>query len=152
MSLQRSNKPRRPLGNSAEAIFAQSVWDFLWGGGLDFIDTPTIKFSKTTRGISAVAKVGHGGGGDKVSGISYEGDWDPTRQYKKNMIVRKKIGINQGLYIAVADAGAGTAPEYPEPANPIWHLWCFGPVEYQECNDDPDEPIRTVLVHANDVF
>jgi hypothetical protein len=49
----RGNKPRRPGGSGPEAIFAQSVWDMLWGGGLNFIDSPTVKFSRTTRGISA---------------------------------------------------------------------------------------------------
>lgn len=151
MSNYRGNKPRRPEGSSAEAIFMQWVWDTLTN--LIFIDSPTVKFSRTTRGIYAKAAVPGGGIAEKpTGGLTYEGDWDPKKQYKKNSIVRKKIGINQGLYIAVADAGAGVAPEYPEPANPTWHLWCFGPVEYQECSDDPEIPVRTVFVNANDVF
>lgn len=51
----------RPSGNSPEAKYAQAVYDML-KERLRFLDSPTVKFNKTTRGIYAESKPGKGGG------------------------------------------------------------------------------------------
>ena len=47
-------RPARPVGSSPEALFAQAVWDELWGGGQRFNDVAAVKGSRTTRGVIAI--------------------------------------------------------------------------------------------------
>jgi hypothetical protein len=56
------NTPRRPEGRGNETTFAQWVWDRL-AKELRFADSPTIKWSRTTNGLSANAKGQSGGSG-----------------------------------------------------------------------------------------
>ncbi len=56
--------PERPVGEDAEAIFMQWVWDQLTIHG-KLIDTPEIKFSHTTSGVRPHVKSSHGGGASK---------------------------------------------------------------------------------------
>lgn len=93
-------------------------------------------------------------GGGSGAGITYEGDYDSTRSYSKNMVVRKRTGTKRGFYICWTEAPIGTAPTYPEPTTGTvyWHLWAFGPVEYNECSDDPLNPVRQIYVNASDLL
>jgi hypothetical protein len=46
-------RPSRPTGNSPEALFAQAVWDKLWGAGggeVRHADISGARVSRTTRG------------------------------------------------------------------------------------------------------
>jgi hypothetical protein len=106
----------------------------------------------TTSGV--ILQIRAGGPGGTASGITYEGDYDSTRSYSRGMIVRKRTGTSQGLYISNLDVPAGAQPVFPEPGSgPVyWHLWTLAPQQYTECSDDPNAPTRNIWVHASGQF
>jgi len=53
--------PRRPTGSSPKVRFDQAVWDKLFGGKLEVRDSDTVKWDKTTKGLTAHAKPPRGG-------------------------------------------------------------------------------------------
>ena len=53
--------PPRPAGFTEEALFAQAVWDRLWGQATEMNSSSTVKVSKGTKGIKLRAKGGSGG-------------------------------------------------------------------------------------------
>lgn len=75
------NIPRRPIGDGVETQFHQSVFDRLFGE-LKLIDSPTIKWTKTTRGIAGNvrAAAASGGGG---TGLNPRGGWTTGEVYRK---------------------------------------------------------------------
>jgi hypothetical protein len=55
--------PRKPVGNTEEFHFYKWVWTKL-AVQLRFINSPTVQFEVTTKGISAHAKPSRGGGSE----------------------------------------------------------------------------------------
>ena len=50
--------PPRPVGTSSEARFMQLVWDFIWDPKTNlFVDSPNIRFDKTSKGYVPVIKI-----------------------------------------------------------------------------------------------
>lgn len=121
------------------------------------IHAPGNLTSHTVHGTMHEAEVQSGGGyaaDSEVSGVSYEGDYDPAKDYTKGMIVRKRSGSHQGLYICNEDAAAGTAPIFPEPTSGTvhWHIFALGIISTFEVTSDPAMNVKQVYIHASEPY
>lgn len=86
------------------------------------------------------------------TGMNYQGDYDAAESYVEGDVVRVRTGSYQGVYIAVQDVPAATAPEFPEPATPYWEILSLGVVATYEISDDPADPVKTVYVNASEGY
>jgi hypothetical protein len=147
--------PKRPTGNSAEALFMQWVYDMLLS--LRMQDTPEALTVRTSRGFSVIPRKKPGGGG----GWNYRGDYDSTQAYSKDDVVRVRGGTAQGVYICIRsnpvdlNSGKSAAPEYPEPANQapprqnIWEILSLGVVQQSSCVGGNN---KTIYINASQPF
>jgi hypothetical protein len=113
---------------------------------------------RTPRGtiLQIVPGVGAGSGG-----WNYRSDYDPSKGYGKDDVVRVRTGSSQGVYICVKNnpvdlnSGTSAAPIYPEPAslNPpgenIWEVLSLGVVEQSSCVSSEG---KTIYVNASQPF
>lgn len=80
-----------------------------------------------------------------AGGLKYKKDYDPSKAYHKDDVVRVRGGSAQGVFVCVKDnpvdlnTGTSLAPEYPEPANQspprdnVWEILSLGVVQQTSC-------------------
>lgn len=56
----------RPTGSTPQALFMQRLWDKNFGTESRFVDSSTVAWSVTSRGITAQSSGGQGGGGTSL--------------------------------------------------------------------------------------
>lgn len=83
MSLYRPRKPSKPGA-------LMSVWEMLFNGKFPFIDTPTVKWNKSTTGYSAraISSPGGGAGGSGWQWQTPNKELDSTVAVAKDTVVR----------------------------------------------------------------
>ncbi len=79
--------PKRPVGNSAEAIFMQAVWDALFGGKFPLKDTADCIWDRGQQSYSPILKIRGGGGGRSGLRFSTPREYDPETLYAVDEIV-----------------------------------------------------------------
>lgn len=103
----RTRLPRRPEGSDDATKFMQWVYDVL-AQEHQFIDTPTVAVTRTTKGVGFKAKVNPPG--QAGTGMVLKGEWDPMKAYAKQSVVTLSSGVGQGSYCAAQAIGAGVNP------------------------------------------
>lgn len=98
--------PLRPTGSTTEALFDQAAWDKLHGPAGKLVNSSTIKWDLTTRGIRAHAKPPRSSGtfigSYKIQ--SHQGDyvtchsWDGTTEGSTDVLIAKP----RNLFFSIA--------------------------------------------------
>lgn len=123
MGYDRNFIPPKPVGDGPFVTFCQWVWSRLT---VPFIDTDTIKWSVTTRGVSARAITRKTAGGVATSGMVFRGGYNPAESYNSQEVVfYTPSGGSAGAYIGLLDdIPTGTIPDTGEP---YWCAWPYPP-------------------------
>lgn len=117
--------PPRPVGESAEAVFHQAVWDAIFGGDFPFIDQPHCLWNRTSQGYYPTIKPPKGGK-PGTDGMVFRGEWDDaTGDYvTQNVVIFTPDGGQAGAYVAVQDVPVNTPPDT---GAPYWVAWPYPP-------------------------
>lgn len=94
---------------------------------MPFIDTDSVKWSVTTRGISARAVIRKSGGPPGTTdGMVFLGGWSSAVEYNSQEVVfYTPSGGSAGAYIGIADSiPIGTTPDT---GSPWWCAWPYPP-------------------------
>lgn len=115
-------------------------------------DDPTIENVTEIRFPNgSVTDEGGGVVSVNAGGMTYRGDWDSGEDYIAGDVVRRRTGSYQGVYVAV-QSNTNSAPVYPEPVDPDWHILSLGVVATYQITDDPDNPVKTVYVNQTEGY
>lgn len=116
--------PPRPVGDSAEAVFHQAVWDAVFGGAFPFIDKPDCLWNRTSQGYYPTIRPARGG--KSSAGMIYRGEYDDQAAYAVQDVVVVRAGnpggFPAGSYVCVKDSpGSTNPPTQPDAGNEYWH-------------------------------
>ncbi len=107
-----SRTPRKPEGGAGGNFF-QWVWEKL-ANELRFNDSPTVKWSLTTRGISARAIIPPSQPSEPTTNFFY-GDYDLAAIPAQKMVLYTPSGGAAGTYVSIQAVPAGITPDTLSP-------------------------------------
>lgn len=116
----RSYSQNRPTGNGPDADFHSRNQKNLQEE-LQFFDSPTVKFRRTTRGITADVFVPPSNPQAPASNFNLRGEYSPDAIYALNDFVTVTIGMNVGVYIRITSLA--TVGQAPWLGNNFWMQW-----------------------------
>jgi hypothetical protein len=114
------SRPPRPTGDDEEALFMQWVYDQITLRGT-LIDTPHIRFERTTQGIIPILKPSRGGGTSSPLAQWFTGLYDAGVTYSAQQVaIFTPAGGQAGAYVCLID---GTVGVTPDTGSPWWFQW-----------------------------
>ena len=148
------------------AIFMQRVWDFIWDAKTSlFIDSPTAKWNKTSKGYLAVLNPQKGGGGtpgqnaqiviyDSTGATAYAGG---TIAIVQTLFTLAGITVLPGTYALLSSESTPASPtgnQIPQIPVPIsgtiyWIPIAAGLIQASACNSGGSS---TIYVNSTGTF